>query len=250
MAKEQLYTVSVISFIVGAILIICMVLQYQKEKTDHDNTYQTTSAKVLNVTRGDYTCYKQVDCNKCAQAGVIDSGCDTLIAEKKTGSCRGGQSQCCQESCYRQVYDKNAGRYNYYFCGPKNILADCYFNCYCSNVNPTPACRVISGQCYNPSIKVSFYDHSGTEIVTSAYKECGINDLKCANNFINGISIGSYIDIEYDIDNPYMVYLGEHPKFKPNAGTVVGIVFGVLFAVAGICFAVAAEFTKEGHYQF
>jgi hypothetical protein len=209
-----------------------MVTKLYNEKTTHNNKYETVNALVLNVSRGDYTCYKKVDCDKCAQPGIIDKGCDTLIAEKKTGNCRSGKSECCQESCYRYNDDIII------FCGKKSSY--CNLNCYCSNLNPTPACRVISGQCYKPSVKVSFYDKTGTKIIAIATNDCGINELKCATNFIKGISINQYIDIDYNINDPQQIYIDKRPKFKGKGGTITGIVFGVLFLIVGISLCIAA----------
>ena len=218
-----------ICLLMGAIMVPVFIGKNKDDKQEHNDQFATANAEITNITRGDHTCYRERNCNKCISGGGYPA-CGIMITQKQTGTCQSSNPLCCKESCYYcSVLDDDIGE-TCKFCGNKGTF--CNDDCYCSEKTANPMCTVIQGTCYTPEISVSFITDDGTSIDTSTKKECDIGQVQCADNFIIGKLEGEYITIHYEKNCPSTIYLdGNTPSHKMKKGVKAGIIFGVIFLV-------------------
>lgn len=238
---------TVIFLVAGVILIVEMHKKDESDEDDHYAQFQKTTGYVESVTEGGHGCYAKIGCNKCARGNGLPN-CDIMINSNQTGLCQDIHTICCEEFCYRCTSSSRKRRYNCNYCGSKGLF--CNDRCHCGNVNTNPLCTIINGTCYTPNITVSFTTKKGFDITTSVVKYCGLGDYNCANEHINGIYNGEYINIHYNIANPKAIHLDGAPSYSVDAGIIAGYVFGSIFLAIGVCasFAMCAVCINDDDY--
>lgn len=220
--------IGIISTIIGISLIIGMVYKDKNAEKQNLDHYGIANAQITNISIGDYRCYTKDACSQCAQ-GYGFPTCQSMIYNKQVGSCQDTISKCCQQSCFDCTWYDDHETCN--FCGIATFY--CYERCYCSNLNSNPLCTVIDGTCFNPRIYVQFIVDDGINISTNANIHCGMGNTKCANEFIEGKSVGDNIDVYYEKSNPLIIFIDDL-SYKKSAGVIVGFVFGSIFLTIGV----------------
>lgn len=132
-----------------------------------------TNATIKDLNINNYTCYHQVNCEKCLHE-IDNPFCFDMIINNQTGTCRGA-GMCCQPS-----HDET----------------------YCYGWNPSPRCKVIKNECYNPTYTVSYTVKLNITIDKVYDTSCNslTSDI-CLNNFIGDKKNGLVFPIYYDVHN-------------------------------------------------
>lgn len=235
MISDNIFCVAFTTFccfaMMGCILLPIYVQKDNENENNHKNQYITTNALVTYIERGDYTCYRERDCDNCGNGSPYHS-CNFLRNNGTVGPCQRDSSLCCQEKCYHcyREEDRNGNSHEVCDrCGDRSIF--CNDRCYCQNRNYEPLCYIISGTCYEPIVSVQFSDIMGNLIRANATKSCDIEDISCAINFIGDRQVGGQTEVEYEKNNPQNIYLNGKPNYETNSDIMAAIVFGSLFII-------------------
>lgn len=245
MSEREIYQLKVVIGLLLVGVIFCAPLlgvatdEYIELKNDYKQ-YLDTQGVIIHASYGAYKCFEQTACQKCVDASQYDS-CETMLTNGITGYCNQNVTECCSESCF------NCKSGICHQCGRKS--PECIENCYCNNINDSPQCSIVSGNCYQPTLTVNFQTNIGNRINVSITKNCGRDDTLCSkiidncliqpqgtkcNDYpikIEQIKIGDVVGIIYDPNDPTKLMIGKRGEFDvpERINTMFGI--GGYFAI-------------------
>lgn len=179
-------------FTLGLGLTLGFYYKNENEKTKYKNNFiePLGLGEIVYLDLNDYVCYRERDCSQCSSGSNLPS-CNELIFGKRTGKCGSQFAKCCRRTCYDADGD---------ICFIKR--PDCIFNCFCSDTNYNPKCKVINGNCYEPFITIKYMIFNETILYSNISAFFDIGQDNQANYFINKYKQNESVHILYDKNNP------------------------------------------------
>jgi hypothetical protein len=172
--------------------------------------HEEWSKATATIVETDVDPYACCDKRNCVCANFYGSTCTTLQEAYTTGYCDNGY-KCCQTGCVecncRQECHSQAGGG-----GGQSCLKECDDCCSCAWEVYNQQCEVVCGTCYKMTATTEFVpkEEKDLTIVAAFGDKCGMDNIECADKFLDKYSVGDtitiyynptdYIEFEMDID--------------------------------------------------